>query len=87
MAATANFDSVFGKNLYNDNPGRVHFQNRHSAHADKIERALQRLRGSLDRKTARQALDAIERAVMDLRAALWREEAAEKAGEAPGTAR
>lgn len=78
-AATANFTSVFGKNLYNGEPTQVHFRNRHSKNAEAIAVGLELLRRATSRDAARKALDAIERAVMEMRTQLWREEQAEKA--------
>lgn len=70
-AAVPNFDTTFGRNLYNGKPSVVRIQNHIAPLADPIARAVDDLRGAADRTAALKALDVIERAVMDARARLW----------------
>ncbi len=72
-AATANFTSTYGLNLYNGKPLRVVFRNAYAEAADEIERALLALRKARDRKAALRALDAVEKAMVAARTKIWAE--------------
>ncbi len=73
--ATPNFDTTFGRNLYNGEPTAVHWFNAMTPLAEPIARGLDELRRAGDRDAARKALDAIERAVMEARTKLWQQPA------------
>lgn len=76
-AATANFTSIYGLNLYNGKPVRIAVHNRFSKVADAIEKAMQDLRAARDRAAALRALDAVDRAMVAARAQVWDEMPAE----------
>jgi hypothetical protein len=72
-AAVPNFETTFGRNLYNGVPAAVRVFNAMTPNVEPIERALDELRRAADREAAKQALDAIDRAVMAARARLWQQ--------------
>jgi hypothetical protein len=74
-AAVPNFDTTFGRALYNGAPTAVRIVNAMTASVDPIARALEELRFAADREAAMKALDKIERAVMEARARLWQKPA------------
>lgn len=76
-AATANFTSTYGLNLYNGKPIRIAVHNRFAKVADAIEQAVEDLRAARDRAAALRALDAIDRAMVAARAQVWAEMPAE----------
>jgi hypothetical protein len=69
--ATANFDTTFGKNLYNGEPTAVRVFNAFTRLGDPIALALEQLRLATDRAAALKALEAIDRAVVEARGKLW----------------
>lgn len=69
--AVPNFDTTFGRNLYNGTPTGLRVFNAMTPSVEPIERALEELRRATDREAAQRALDAIDRAVMAARARLW----------------
>ncbi|MBL8752463.1 MAG: hypothetical protein JNK15_04100 [Planctomycetes bacterium] len=76
--ATANFDTTFGKNLYNGEPTGVRVFNALTKLADPIATALEQLRQAPDRAAALKALEAIDRAVVEARGKLWQKRAADQ---------
>lgn len=78
-AATPNFTSYFGKNLYNGSPTRIRFENRFAKAADAIEEGLPALRAARDRAAALRAIDALERAIAAARRQIWDERKAPQA--------
>ncbi len=76
--AVPNFDTTFGRNLYNGTPSAVRIVDAMTPSIDPIARALDELRGAGDREAALKALEKIERAVMEARTKLWQKPPAKR---------
>lgn len=76
--AVSEYETEFGKNVYNGTPRAVVYRMAFTWWADDIAKALEALRCARDSKEAGKALDALDRAVNEARAAVWEARAAEE---------